>query len=184
MASQTELTTPQLPGAAGTAPAGQAAAAPQGKRLLFVDNLRILLICGVLVQHLNDTYGSAGSWMYHDPAATDMFTSTFLTTLNSIGMAAGMGFFFLLAGYFTPGSYDRKGGVSFLRDRIIRLGLPWLVYSLLLEPLVVYIAHGLPGSFWSFYPRTCTGWTRLPMGRSGSSNCSYASASCMLPGAG
>jgi glucans biosynthesis protein C len=151
MASQTELTTSQLPGTAVPASAASAAA-PQGKRLLFIDNLRILLICGVLVQHLNDTYGSAGSWMYRDPAATDMFTSTFLTTLNSIGMAAGMGFFFLLAGYFTPASYDRKGGTSFLRDRLIRLGLPWLVYSLLLEPLVVYIAHGLPGSFWSFYP--------------------------------
>ncbi len=152
MASQTELTTSRLPGAAGTAPAGQAAAAPQSKRLLFVDNLRILLICGVLVQHISDTYGSAGSWMYRDPATADTFTSTFLTALNSIGMAAGMGFFFLLAGYFTPRSYDRKGGTSFLRDRIIRLGLPWLVYSLLLEPLVVYIAKGLPGSFWSFYP--------------------------------
>jgi glucans biosynthesis protein C len=151
MASQTELTTSQLPGTAVPASAASAVA-PRGKRLPFIDNLRILLICGVLVQHLNDTYGSAGSWMYRDPAATDMFTSTFLTTLNSIGMAAGMGFFFLLAGYFTPASYDRKGGASFLRDRLIRLGLPWLVYSLLLEPLVVYIAHGLPGSFWSFYP--------------------------------
>ena len=151
MASQTELTTSQLPGEARTAPAGQTAAAPQSKRLLFVDNVRILLICWVVVQHLSVTYGAAGSWMYTDPA-TDPFTSTFLTVYNLTPMAVGMGFFFLLAGYFTPGSYDRKGGVSFLRDRIIRLGLPWLVYSLLLEPLVVYIAHGLPGSFWSFYP--------------------------------
>jgi glucan biosynthesis protein C len=152
MASQMKLTTSRLPGPAGTAPAGQAAAAPQGKRLLFIDNLRILMICAVLVQHLSDTYGAAGSWMYRDPAATDMFTSVFLTVLNAIGMAAGMGFFFLLAGYFTPRSYDRKGGTAFLRDRIIRLGLPWLVYPLLLQPLVSYIAHGLPGSLWSYYP--------------------------------
>ncbi len=151
MASQTELTTSQLPGAAGTAPAGQAAAAPQGKRLLFIDNLRILLICMVLVQHLSDTYGAAGSWMYRDPATADTFTSIFLSVLNLIGMASGMGFFFLLAGYFTPSSYDRKGGAAFVRDRIIRLGIPWLVYSLLLQPLVFYIVHGLPGSFWSFY---------------------------------
>ena len=151
MAAHTESTTSQLPGAAATAPAGQAAAAPQGKRLLFIDNLRILLICGVVVQHLSVTYGAAGSWMYTDPA-TDPFTSTLLTVYNLAPMAVGMGFFFLLAGYFTPRSYDRKGGAAFLRDRLIRLGLPWLVYSLLLEPLVVYIAHGLPGSFWSFYP--------------------------------
>ncbi len=151
MASQTELTTSRLPGAAGTAPAGPAAAAPQGKRLLFIDNFRILLICGVLVVHLSVTYGGAGSWMYRDPAATDMFTVTFLSILTAIGMACGMGLFFLLAGYFTPASYDRKGGTSFVRDRIIRLGIPWLVYSLLLQPLVYYIVRGLPGSFWSFY---------------------------------
>lgn len=72
MASQTELTTSQFPGAAGTAPAGQVTAVPQGKRLLFVDNLRILLICGVVVQQLSVTYGAAGSWMYTDPA-TDQF---------------------------------------------------------------------------------------------------------------
>jgi glucan biosynthesis protein C len=151
MASRTELTTSRLPGAAVTAPAEQAAAAQKGKRLLFVDNLRILLICGVLVQHLSDTYGASGSWMYRDPTTADMFTSIFLSALNVIGMAAGMGFFFFLAGSFTPASYDRKGGAAFLRDRLIRLGLPWLVYSLLLQPLVSYIAHGLPGSFWSFY---------------------------------
>ena len=151
MFSQTELTTYQPPGAAAAAP-GQAATVSQGKRLLFLDNLRILLICGVLVDHLGVTYGSLGSWMYRDSAATDLFTGAFLTTLNGILMACGMGIFFLLAGYFTPGSYDRKGGAAFVRDRLIRLGIPWLVYALLIQPLVYYIAHGLPGSFWSFYP--------------------------------
>jgi glucans biosynthesis protein C len=66
-------------------------------------------------------------------------------------MASGMGFFFLLAGYFTPGSYDRKGSKSFLLDRLIRLGIPLLIYDLLIDPLVVYIASGLHGSYWSFY---------------------------------
>jgi surface polysaccharide O-acyltransferase-like enzyme len=152
MYSPTEQTTSQPPGAAATALLGQAATVSQGKRLLFLDNLRILLMCGVLVVHLGGTYGAVGSWMYRDPAAPDMFTGSFLTILDGIGMACGMGLFFLLAGYFTPGSYDRKGGAAFVRDRIIRLGIPWLVYALLIEPLVYYIARGLPGSFWSFYP--------------------------------
>jgi hypothetical protein len=149
MATQTELTTSRLP-EAGTALAGQAAR--ESKRLLFVDNLRILMISLVVVQHLSVTYGASGSWMYTDRAATDQLTTNFLSIYNLIPMAAGMGFFFLLAGYFTPGSYDRKGGAAFLRDRLIRLGIPWLVYSLLLQPPVLYIAQGLPGSFWSFYP--------------------------------
>lgn len=62
-----------------------------------------------------------------------------------------MGLFFLIAAYFTPGSYDRKGGRAFLRDRLIRLGIPVLVYTLLIDPLVDYIAKGLHGSYWSAY---------------------------------
>lgn len=143
----TQLTLTQSP-----VPAGTTAAPPQAKRLLYLDNLRILLICGVLLDHLGVTYGSVGFWMYRDPAAPDLFTGAFLTSLNGVLMACGMGLFFLLAGYFTPYSYDRKGGASFVRDRLIRLGIPWLVYALLIQPLVVYIAQGLPGSFWSYYP--------------------------------
>jgi glucans biosynthesis protein C len=146
MASQTELTPSRPPEAASGI-----VSAPQGKRLLFIDNFRIWLMCGVLVVHLNTTYGPVGPWMYHDPQAPDLFTSAFLTVLDAIGIACGMGIFFFLAGYFTPRSYDRKGGVAFVRDRIIRLGLPWLVYMLLLQPLVYYIAYSMPISFWSFY---------------------------------
>jgi len=50
MVSQRELPASQLPGAAGIPPSGQAA--PEGKRLLCIDNLRIVLICGVLIVHL------------------------------------------------------------------------------------------------------------------------------------
>jgi surface polysaccharide O-acyltransferase-like enzyme len=150
MLSQTELTTSQPPGAAATAPPRQAAAAPEGKRLLFLDNLRILLICGVLVVHLNDTYGAIGDWEYRDPV-TNLLTGILLTTLNGILMACGMGIFFLIAGYFTPGSYDRKGPRAFVQGRLVRLGLPVLLYDLLIQPLVAYFAGGLPGSYWSFY---------------------------------
>ncbi len=100
----------------------------------------------VLVVHLDDTYGAIGSWYYHDPG-NNLLTGILLSIPNAIGM----GFFFLLAGYFTPGPYDRKGPRSFLRDRLVRLGIPVLIYGLLLDPLVVYIVSGLHGNYWSFY---------------------------------
>lgn len=46
------------------------------------------------------------------------------------------GFFFLISGFFTPASFDRKGGRAFVRDRLLRLGVPLLVFLLLLRPLV------------------------------------------------
>jgi glucan biosynthesis protein C len=149
MAAQIEQTPTQLSSATGAAPTLQTGAS-HGSRMLFIDNLRILLISMVLVVHLDATYGGIGSWYYHDPA-TNMLTGVLLTIPNAIGMASGMGLFFLLAGYFTPGPYDRKGPRSFLRDRLVRLGIPLLLYGLLLDPLVVYIAGGLHGSYWSFY---------------------------------
>src|SRR6266446_5412846 len=150
MSSQAEQAPSLLPGAAGTAPQVPTVKAPQGTRLLFIDNLRVLLISMVVVQHLSVTYGATGFWYYRDPA-TDQFTATFLTIWDGVGQAAGMGLFFLISAYFTPGSYDRKGSRSFLLDRFVRLGIPLLLYDLLLDPLVVYIAGGLRGSYWSFY---------------------------------
>jgi len=49
-----------------------------------------------------------------------------------------MGLFFLVAGYFTPGSYDRKGMKWFLKDRLLRMGIPMLCYDLLIGPAIAY----------------------------------------------
>ncbi|MGZ3602662.1 MAG: acyltransferase family protein [Ktedonobacterales bacterium] len=137
------------PRALSAAPA-PAAAAPKVKRLLYLDNLRIVLIALVVVQHLSVTYGAAGSWYYQDHA-TDTLTATVLSIWAAPAEAAGMGLFFLIAGYFTPVAYDRKGAGAFLRDRLVRLGIPLLAYTLLLDPVVRYVADGLPGSYWTFY---------------------------------
>jgi fucose 4-O-acetylase-like acetyltransferase len=150
MASQTKPG-PSLPlGAAATAVPIPPGAAPAGTRLWFVDHLRLMLICGVVVAHVASIY--AGGWYhYHDPIQADVITTIGLGIPGIIADSFGLGFFFLIAGYFTPGSYDRKGGASFLRDRLVRLGIPLLLYDLLLDPLVVYVARGLPGSYWNFY---------------------------------
>jgi acyltransferase-like protein len=46
-----------------------------------------------------------------------------------------MGAFFLIAGYFTPASYDRKGAAGFLRERLVRLIIPLLAFDLVLGPV-------------------------------------------------
>ena len=106
-------------------------------RLTFIDNLRILLITLVMMVHLSISYGGAGSWYYKEGQA-DTFSSILLTWHNAVVQAFSMGLFFLIAGYFTPGSYDRKGPRPFLKDRLLRLGIPMLCYDFIIGPLIAY----------------------------------------------
>jgi glucan biosynthesis protein C len=129
----------------------RAKSAPVAKstRLYFVDHLRAFLIILVIVHHLAIVYGALGSFVYHD--STNALTSHLLTILVATDQAFFMGLFFLISAYFTPGAYDRKGTGLFLRDRLLRLGIPLLIYDLLINPFVLYIAAGFPGSYWNFY---------------------------------
>jgi len=60
-----------------------------------------------------------------------------------------MGFFFLLAGYYTPRALERKGGRKFLIDRLIRLGIPLTIYFFVLSPFTIALAQvDSPTPFW------------------------------------
>ena len=65
-----------------------------------------------------------------------------------------MALFFLVAGLLTPGSLDRKGPRRFIRDRLIRLGIPLAAFMFVLWPLMTYAlyrAAGLEWSLWDVY---------------------------------
>lgn len=119
-------------------------------RLFFIDNLRVLLIVLVVIHHLAITYGAVGSWYYQDPAK-DTLTSALLTIVTATNQAFFLGFFFMISAYFVPGSFDRKGAGPFLRDRLLRLGIPLLVYDIIIDPFVVFMAGGFRGPYWTFY---------------------------------
>jgi glucan biosynthesis protein C len=126
---------------------------PKRRRLYFVDNLRTLLIILVVVFHLAVTYGASGYWPYREGQPDDL-TALVFTLFTAINGTYVIGMFFMIAGYFTPRSYDRKGFGSFLKDRLLRLGIPLLIYILVFDPLIVYaigvVVHGSQASFWQF----------------------------------
>ncbi len=122
-------------------------------RLLFIDNLRILLIVLVILVHLAITYGApVGDWYYQE-VETGMIESIFYVFFIAVSQSFFMGFFFLISGYFTPGSYHRKGAWHFVKDRLLRLGIPLLLYIIFIDPLIVYeqaLSRGFTGSFLEF----------------------------------
>ena len=106
----------------------------------YIDNLRVLLTCLVVLEHLSITYGAEGDWYYRDPQTSKLATLV-LTVFVATTQAFFMGFFFLIAAYFTPTSLARKGLNRFLGDRILRFGIPLLFYTLVLNPVVVAIVR-------------------------------------------
>jgi glucan biosynthesis protein C len=109
------------------------------KRLFFIDNIRWLMIVFVVLMHLNVTYSNMGLWYYKEPAKMDALSGVLFAIYGSFTQAYFMGLLFFIAGYFVPGSFDRKGARGFVQDRLLRLGLPTLLYMLLIHPITVLI---------------------------------------------
>jgi fucose 4-O-acetylase-like acetyltransferase len=120
------------------------------ERDLYIDCLRSVMIALVLLAHTAITYGASGLWFYHELSPFGALSSKILTLFSATNQAYLMGFLFLLAGYFTPGSPERKGYARFLGDRFLRLGLPLLAFGLILGPLTVaMVAAAEDNGFWS-----------------------------------
>lgn len=105
-------------------------------RLFFIDHLRAALIILVVLHHVSIVYGaSVQDFYYIEPPFDDPLTFIVLLVFALFNQAWFMGALFLIAGYFTPGSYDSKGAGSFLKRRLVRLGIPLLVYVFIISPL-------------------------------------------------
>jgi glucans biosynthesis protein C len=125
----------------------------KGSRLFFIDNLRTFLIILVFLDHLAITYGSPfGSWYYHE-GQVGFPAAALYATYQGFAQAFFMGLLFFLSGYLTPSSFERKGSKKFLRDRLIRLGIPIVIFTVFVSPVVNYAvasSQGYSGSFWGF----------------------------------
>lgn len=113
------------------------------ERLVYIDNLRLLVIILVVMIHLGVTYSGFGSWFYNEGKELDIFSTVVFGYSMSFIQGFFMGFLFLISGFFVPGAYDKKGFTKFLRDRFIRLGIPTLIFMLIINPFVKYYLMNL-----------------------------------------
>lgn len=103
-------------------------------KIHFIQRLRIGLTALVVAHHAGQAYGpTGGAWPIHDA------TTAWLGPFFGLNAAFFMGMFFLLAGLFTSQSYDHKGPVRYVRDRLIQLGLPVLIFASLVLPFLAYL---------------------------------------------
>jgi len=123
-------------------------------RLMYIDNIRLLVIILVVVQHISVTYSGFGDWYYIEPGKIGIVQTALFGIWQATVQGFSMGLLFLIAGYFLPGAYDKKGFGRFINDRLIRLGAPTIIYMLVIHPLLAlgilgyrfdaggFIAHG------------------------------------------
>ena len=126
--------------------------ARQSARLAYLDNLRAVLTAAVVVFHLAIAYGAAGAWYYTEHRGGEI-TESVLTLVVATLQFFFMGLFFAIAGYFVPPAYERKGLRRFLTDRLRRLGIPLVLFAVVVSPVLEGVkaatSNDATASFWS-----------------------------------
>ncbi|MGF7047823.1 peptidoglycan/LPS O-acetylase OafA/YrhL [Paenibacillus sp. DS2015] len=109
------------------------------KRLFYLDNLKVFLIILVIAHHAGQPYSGGGWWWYFTTSDSAYFGAFF-----AVNAAFFMSLFFLISAYFVPASLEKKGLGPFIRERLIRLGIPLVIGFVLLIPFswpVIHFGH-------------------------------------------
>lgn len=137
------------------APGGHAPAVAEwaSSRLRYLDNLKVLLIAAIIAGHGVMGYAAESWWLY-----SDVREDTLSPVTEALLLIVAMPFalfmiplLFLVAGLLAPASLERKGTRAYVRDRLLRLGVPFAAF-VLLWPLLEYVLFrplGAPtGGYW------------------------------------
>ena len=114
-------------------------------RFYYLDLLRVFLTMLVFYHHSAVAFGASGGWYYISKETTTGLTQGLLSASMGIDQSYFMSLFFFISAYLMPFSFDRKGMKSFIYDRLNRLGIPLLIYSFLVNPLLIYWIYGVWG---------------------------------------
>jgi peptidoglycan/LPS O-acetylase OafA/YrhL len=112
-------------------------------RVYFLDNLKILLAILVVLHHAAQPYGPGGGW-WISPEPYSSVAFIVLGLFMAVNASFFMGLFFMLSAYFLPSSLQRKGAAQFVKDRLIKLGVPIVIFVSVVFPLMDYLLLGQP----------------------------------------
>jgi len=128
------------PKSMSTQPAQQVLIPNQTKKIAYIDHLKVILTILVVLHHSFITYGAPGGWYFQQKSTLPGALAP-MTMFVSVNQSFFMGMFFFLSAYFIGPSYEKKGATQFVKDRLIRLGIPLIFYSFLLSPAMNYLVY-------------------------------------------
>lgn len=112
-----------------------------GKWLYYLDNLKICLTLLVILHHVGQAYGPTGGFWQYKSSLNEIIP--WLGSFFTVNASFFMGLFFMIAGYFLPGSYERKSVSEFIKNKLIKYGVPILFVFFILQPLQMYFYYNL-----------------------------------------
>lgn len=129
---------------------------PREERLLYVDQLRMIALAGVLLIHVCEVFNPFDEW--HIANAERSRLAGEVTVIMAPWI---MPLFMLLAGVSAGYALRRRTNSGYFRERVLRVLLPLAVGTLVLVPPQVYLERRLrgqfDGSFWQFLPHSFDG---------------------------
>ena len=129
-------------------------------RLVAIDNLKALLVAWVIGGHALMGYAAIGGWPYAEVQEGTLppLLEYVLSILLGPTALFAMGAFFFLSGLFAPRAADRVGAGRYAVSRLVRLGIPWLLFMLGVWPFFMWLAFLSAGyhlTYWqAFLGRT------------------------------
>jgi surface polysaccharide O-acyltransferase-like enzyme len=113
---------------------------PQNRTVYF-DNIRALMIVFVVLMHVAVTYSGFGDWYYNEPGDLDMLSSISFALFQTGLQAFFMSILFMIAGYFSARAVEQKTLKQFITGRLFRLGVPTVIYILVIHPIAVKMIY-------------------------------------------
>ena len=111
--------------------------AEPGQRQCWADNLRVLVIAVVVVWHTATAYLAGADWYYMDRATSKVWSAVLVPAWFISGYALGP--LFLVASWFSARSLGHKGAGAFARRRLLRLGVPLIAFTVVINGLANYV---------------------------------------------
>ncbi|MBQ1093862.1 acyltransferase [Streptomyces sp. B93] len=121
-----------------------------------LDLLRVTVVLGLVFFHAALVFSPDDDFYVKNPETTDA-----VTVAAGLGVVWAMPVLFLVAGLGARHSLRRRGPGAFARERLLRLGVPLVLATLVLLPLPQWLREraadpGYDEPYWRFWPRFLT----------------------------
>lgn len=130
------------------------------KRLNYIDNLRSLTVSLLIIYHLAMAYNTWG-----EPNYIFLGETKFLSAIVVLISPWFMPLMFLIAGIGAFYSLKKRSFATFIKERLIRLGIPFVFGMLIINPMLSFVAdvthNGYQGNILSHYGIYFTRFTDL-----------------------